>query len=227
MIRLKQFYINIFILFLITGCVSTPKMYKVSGSNFLQSAFQKAIDDSELSTNLGIKIVSLKNNNTLYELNANSLFNPASNTKLYTCISALALLDTGYTFTTSVFQENNNLYLVGGGDPDLTLNSLDSLARVISEKLNKIDTLFLDESLMDTQRFGEGWMWDEGPWKYAAQISALSVNDNCVDFYIRPATLGSPVNYTTNPKTEYIMINNQSLTVNDTTGFIDFKIDRN
>ena len=227
MIRLKQFYINIFILFLITGCVTTPKMYKVSGSNFLQSAFQKAIDDSGLSTNLGIKIVSLKNNNTLYELNANSLFNPASNTKLYTCISALALLDTGYTFTTSIFQENNNLYLVGGGDPDLTLNSLDSLARVISEKLNKIDTLFLDESLMDTQRFGEGWMWDEGPWKYAAQISALSVNDNCVDFYIRPTTLGSPVNYTTNPKTEYIMINNQSLTVNDTTGFIDFKIDRN
>ena len=30
-------------------------------------------------------------------------------------------------------------------------------------------------------------MWDEGPW-YAAPISA-SVNDNCINFYIKPSTL--------------------------------------
>jgi len=227
MIRLKQIYINVLILFLISGCVSTPKLYHVTGEKNLRSSIHDAINNSGLSTNLGIKIVSLKTKETLYELNANSLFNPASNTKLYTGISALALLDTGYTFTTSIFQKNNNIYLVGGGDPDLSLNSLDSIAREISEKLNQIDTLFLDESFMDTQRFGEGWMWDEGPWKYAAQISALSVNDNCVDFYIRPGSIGSPVNYSTNPKTDYIIIHNSSLTVNDTAGFIDFKINRN
>ena len=33
-------------------------------------------------------------------------------------------------------------------------------------------------------------MWDEGPWWYAAPISALSVNDNCIDFYIKPGSVG-------------------------------------
>lgn len=221
-----KFSIYFFLFLIVTSCVNTPQLYRESGNYRIRSAIRHAIDQSGLSTNLGIKIVSLKTNDTLYELNAHSLFNPASNNKLFTCISALALLDTGLTFTTSVSRVNNNIYLIGGGDPDLSLNSLDSLAKVTAERLNNIDTLFLDESLLDTIRFGEGWMWDEGPWKYAAQISALSVNDNCVDFYISPGDIGQPVNFSINPDTDYIQILNQSVTVNDTAGFVDFEIDR-
>lgn len=221
-----KFSISFFLFLIVTSCVNTPQLYRESGNYHIRSAIHHAIDQSGLSTNLGIKIVSLKTNKTLYELNANSLFNPASNNKLFTCISTLALLDTGVTFTTSVFRVNNNIYLRGGGDPDLSLNSLDSLAKVTVKLLNNIDTLFLDESLLDTIRFGEGWMWDEGPWKYAAQISALSVNDNCVDFYIRPGDIGQPVKYAVNPQSNYFQITNQSVTVNDTAGFVDFEIDR-
>ncbi len=210
----------------IIACVNTPQLYRGSGNYHLRSAIHRAIDKSGLSTNLGVKIISLKSKRTLYELNAHSLFNPASNNKLYTSISALAFLDTGFTFTTSVYKQNNNIYLIGGGDPDLSLRSLDSLAQIVSESLNQIDTLFLDESLLDSTRFGEGWMWDEGPWKYAAQVSALSVNDNAIDFYIKPGIVGNPVSYTINPFTNYIQISNQSQTVNDTTNFVDFKINR-
>ena len=40
-------------------------------------------------------------------------------------------------------------------------------------------------------------MWDEGPWWYAAPIGALSVNDNCIDFYVQPGKKGQNaiVNY--------------------------------
>ena len=218
--------IYIFLILILASCVNTPQLYRESGNYSVRSAIRHAIDQSGLSTNLGVKIVSLETQKILYELNARSLFNPASNNKLYTCISSLALLDTGYTFSTSVYRYNNNIYLVGGGDPDLSLSSLDSLARITSERLSYIDTLFLDETLLDTIRFGEGWMWDEGAWEYSAQISALTVNDNCVDFYIKPGELGQPVQLSTYPQSDYIQISNQSKTVNDTIDFTGLEIDR-
>ena len=91
------------------------------------------INESKINTNIGIKAISLVSGETLFELNSNSLFNPASNNKLYTGLSALSLLDSNYTFNTNLYYENNKLYLQGGGDPDLSLKSLDSLATIISK----------------------------------------------------------------------------------------------
>ncbi len=209
-----------------TACTYAPSLYQEKGSPSTRSQIHTIIQSSGLSTNLGIKIVSIKSNKTLYELNANSLFNPASNNKLYTCISALSLLDTAYSYTTSVYHNNNKLYLVGGGDPDLSLTALDSLAEIVSKTSDKFDSLILDDSFHDAQRFGEGWMWDEGSEWYAAQISALSVNDNCVDFYVSPGELGQAVQINFSPNTNYIQVTNDSKTVADTTNFMAFKIDR-
>ncbi|HBN45806.1 MAG TPA: D-alanyl-D-alanine carboxypeptidase/D-alanyl-D-alanine-endopeptidase [Candidatus Marinimicrobia bacterium] len=69
-------------------------------------------------------------------------------------------------------------------------------------------------------------MWDEGAWWYAAPISALSVNDNCIDFYVDPGKVGQPVKVEMVPKTEYIHLINQSTTVNDTIDFQKIRIDR-
>jgi D-alanyl-D-alanine carboxypeptidase/D-alanyl-D-alanine-endopeptidase (penicillin-binding protein 4) len=69
-------------------------------------------------------------------------------------------------------------------------------------------------------------MWDEGAWWYSAEISALSVNDNCVDFIINPGKKGAPAIIKTNPSSDYYQISNTSLTVNDITGFQKLKIDR-
>ena len=104
----------------IFGCTHTPSIYKEQGKQSVKSNIQDIINSSGLSTNMGIKIVSLKTNKTLYELNANSLFNPASNTKIYTCLAAISFLDTNYKFRTEVYRDEDTIYLVGGGDPDLT-----------------------------------------------------------------------------------------------------------
>ncbi|MBT3947773.1 MAG: D-alanyl-D-alanine carboxypeptidase/D-alanyl-D-alanine-endopeptidase [Candidatus Marinimicrobia bacterium] len=214
------------ILTLLIGCTHTPSIYKEQGAQSVKSNIQRIIDSSGLSTNMGIKIVSLKSNKTLYELNANALFNPASNTKIYTCLSALSFLDTNYTFKTEVYQDQDVVYLVGGGDPDLSLKELDSLATTISPEIQGIHRLVLDDTRLDSTLYGEGWMWDEGAWWYAAEISALSVNDNCVDFFINPGINSTPASVLTNPVSDYFQIKNTSLTVNDTSGFQKFKIDR-
>jgi len=175
---------------------------------------------------MGIKIVSLRDNKTLYAYNSQKLLMPASNNKLYTCAAALANLGSDTIFETAIYQEGNNLILKGGGDPDFSLEQLDSLAQIISSQIESVDTLFVDESLMDTLHYGVGWMWDEGSWWYAAPISALSLNDNCVEFYFHPGKLGQPVPVSTNPVTNYIQVDNQSITVNDPVDIQKFKIER-
>ena len=95
-----------------------------------------------------------------------------------------------------------------------------------AKNINLVDTLFLDGSLLDSLNYGQGWMWDEGAWWYAAPISALSVNDNCIDFYVDPGKVGQPVKVEMVPKTEYIHLINQSTTVHDTIDFQKIRIDR-
>ena len=218
-----NFWIILFALFL-SSCSQAPNIYKTEGS--LNNKINSLINASNLSTNLGIKAISLKTDEVLFDLNSDALFNPASNNKIYTCLSALTLLDTNYTFSTEIYIDEKYLYLVGGGDPDLSIDELDSLASIVSTQISGNKILVLDDSIFDQKTYGEGWMWDEGSWWYAAQISALSVNDNCVDFIVNPGEIGQPAKISSFPESNYYSIINNSLTVNDTINFKEFKVER-
>ena len=207
------------------GCF-TPKLYTINGRLNEKRSISKIIDKSNLNTNIGIKAISLKTGKILFDLNSGSLFNPASNNKLYTAIAALAILDTGYTFKTSVFQEGNTIYLVGGGDPDLKISTLDSLASIISKKIPSANELILDDTITDSLVYGPGWMWDEGDEWYSAEISALSVNDNCIDFIISPSSTGSLINVEIFPESNFYNVKNEGTTVSDTSEYEKLKISR-
>ena len=77
----------------------------------------------------GIEVTSLSSGKTLYSLNPDKLFTPASNTKLFTTAAALALIGPDYKFRTTVETAasldrygrlNGDLLLVGHGDPNLS-----------------------------------------------------------------------------------------------------------
>ena len=216
------------IIFLIwcLSCSPPKALFDNSGSFMLRKNINELISSYGLNVNIGIKILSLTTGETLYSLNSQKLLMPASNNKLYTCAAALEKLGSDYRFNTFVLRDGNNLILKGGGDPNLTINQLDSLAKITAKNINLIDTLFVDESLLDSLHYGQGWMWDEGAWWYAAPISAMSLNDNCIDFYVGPGELGQPAEVEMVPETEYVHLINQSITVNDTIDFNKFKIDR-
>ena len=243
------YYHQLLVMIFLFSCSKAPTLIHVKGHKKVLDNITIIIQESGLQTNLGIKVVELESDETIYEWNPLALFNPASNNKLYTCIAALAILDSNQTFSTSVYQDTSALYLVGGGDPHLTLEQLDTMARTISDTMKlhlgrdywfqnnrvrmrtidlakKLNYLILDDSMLDGVPYGPGWMWDEGSWWYAAQISALSINENCVDFYVTPGITGQPVLIKTNPVTDFISITNQSKTVNDTTNFMELKIER-
>ena len=223
-LKKKHFFIIVFIVYI--SCAPPRSLLYLEGNPGLKNKINDIIESSEIDLNMGIKIVSLRDNKTLYAYNSQKLLMPASTNKLYTCAAALHYLGNDYTFKTRVLKNNNNLILKGGGDPDLKIDELDSLAKIISISVKKVDTLYLDDTFLDSLNYGEGWMWDEGPWWYAAPVSALSVNDNCVDFYIEPGSIGRSAKIDHFPETSYITFENNSITVDETLDFKKIKIDR-
>ena len=90
------------------------------------------LDDPAVSrAHWGIMVTSL-DGALIYGLNQTQLFQPASNTKLFTTAAALALLGTDKRFTTQVIAEGKlsghslkgNLRLEGGGDPSFGTRDL-------------------------------------------------------------------------------------------------------
>jgi D-alanyl-D-alanine carboxypeptidase/D-alanyl-D-alanine-endopeptidase (penicillin-binding protein 4) len=70
-----------------------------------------------------------------------------------------------------------------------------------------------DESYFQTNRLGYGWQWDDEPFWYSAQISALTFNDNCIDVSVHAAdNAGDPPSVTLSPPTAYFKIINEAVT---------------
>lgn len=87
----------------------------------------------------GIELVSLEDGHTIYEQNADKLFLPASNLKLFSTVTAMALLGPEFRTHTTVETEGSvspngkltgDLVLVGRGDPNLSGRGLPYVARV-------------------------------------------------------------------------------------------------
>ena len=208
------------------SCAPHSTLMTNKGIPSIKSKINKLIAESDLDVSLGIKVISVEDDKTLYELNSNKLFMPASNNKLYTCAAALHYLGRDHIFKTTILKNNNDLVLKGGGDPDLSIEHLDSLANTTAKIIEDVNTLYLDATLLDSMHYGKGWMWDEGSWWYAAPIGALSVNDNCIDFHIEPGNLGEAARIDHFPTTEYISQSNKTTTVENNTELKKLKIER-
>jgi len=194
----------------------------------------------------GIEVVSLSSGRVLYEHNADKLFTPASNTKLFTTAAALALIGPDYTFHTTV--ETNglldkhgrltgDLLLVGRGDPNLSgrelpyalhtertdhpIEALEQLAdEVVQKGVKYVDgDVIADDSYFAFERYGEGWSQDDLVWADGAPVSALTTNDNVVFVNILPADRAGEhafVNIT--PFADYYHVDNRMITTPAGTG---------
>jgi D-alanyl-D-alanine carboxypeptidase/D-alanyl-D-alanine-endopeptidase (penicillin-binding protein 4) len=188
----------------------------------------------------GLLIADAATGETLYELNADKYFVPASNMKLFTTALALAKLGPEFRFHTTLETHGTvspdgtlagDLFLVGRGDPNLSNRKfpyeakeefdgapermLGELADAIVAKGVKRVTgdIVGDDSYFPREIYPDGWEIGDVVWNYGAAISAIVVDDNTVTLTLSAGELpGSPVKAEVAPATPDFYVQNDVVT---------------
>ena len=194
----------------------------------------------------GIEIANLDTGKTIYSQNADRLFTPASNTKLFTTAATLALIGPDYRFHTTVETSgtldkygrlDGDIILIGRGDPNLSgrnlpynlkterslspTHVLEELAdQIVARGVKVIDgDVIGDDTFFPYQRYGEGWSQDDLMWEWGAPASAITVNDNVLFLSVKPADHpGERAFINLTPFSDYYNIDNRVMTTPAGTG---------
>ncbi len=184
---------------------------------------------------IAVSVIDPATGRVLFEHNAGKNLLPASNGKLYTTAAALDLLGPSWHYETPLLASGEvidgvlygPLLVVGSGDPviggRLNDGDLTEVFRGWAEALKSAGIRTIqgdiigDDNFLDDLQLGAGWSWDDEPYYYSAEISALSFNDNVVDFTLEPTVPGGPTRMSWAPhNTTYVTPRNASRTVSST-----------
>jgi len=161
----------------------------------------------------GALIANRDTGETLFDLNADRYFTPASNTKLFTSVFALATLGTGYHFHTTLEATATlgadgklagDLLLVGRGDPDLSNRKFPFLGKVehdgpmekilaemadaaVARGLKEVDgDLVADDRYIPFDPYPAGWSVGDLFFTFGAPVTAIAFNDNSLTITMSP-----------------------------------------
>ncbi len=178
---------------------------------------------------VGIVVTDAKTGNVIYEHNGFQAFNPASNAKLFSTAAALYGLGADYQFSTQVgvvpeqlkaSTVQGDLYVEFVGDPSFSVARLQQLIKQTHQAGVKHITgnVVIDGSAFAKPWYGPGWSQDDLNWYYAAPISAVVLNENCVEINLTAnATVDQPAKLAiaTGPLQKYLTLNYTVKTVTD------------
>lgn len=191
----------------------------------LARKIEQTIKESKFaSARWGVSVISLRDGRTVYSLDAQKSFSPASNMKLITTATALDLLGTGYRWRTSVFLENTpdeqgnitgDIVLYGRGAIDLDSTSINKLADEVYRKgVRRVKgNVVGDESFFRGDALGQGWLWNDVQWYFGAEASALSVNRNEVRVIVTPTAFNQTASARLEPENNYVLLKNETKTI--------------
>jgi len=171
----------------------------------LAAALDAFVGDPALAgARVGVHVVDVATGDVLAAHDHDRGFMTASNMKLVSSVTALAVLGPDHVFETRVATAGDlveggvlkgDVYLIGSGDPTLggrqepsPLAVMERLAaavrqtgvRTIEGRIIGVDDVHADEVM------GKGWQWDYQSSGYAAQISGLCFAENVARITIAP-----------------------------------------
>jgi serine-type D-Ala-D-Ala carboxypeptidase/endopeptidase (penicillin-binding protein 4) len=188
----------------------------------------------------GLLVLDAETGQTLYELNADRYFIPASNMKLFTTALALAKLGPDFRFHTTLETHGavssdgkllGDLFLVGRGDPNLSNRKFPYTLKeefdgqpekVLAELADALvaagvkeisGNIVADDSYFPREPYPSGWEIDDMVWEYGAAISAIVVDDNTVALTLLAGDLpGDAVQASVVPSTPDFVVENNVVT---------------
>jgi len=173
-----------------------------------------ALADSRASKAFwGILIADRDTGETLYELNADKFFTPASNAKIFTSALVLSTLPRDFRFHTTLETAGQlgadgrlvgDLILVGRGDPDFSNRKFPYAGKIeregatdaplaqmveqaVAKGLREVDgDIVADDSYFPYDPYPAGWSVGDLFFTFGAPISALAFNDNSFSIEVSP-----------------------------------------
>ena len=192
----------------------------------LAARIDAAIDNAKLEgTGLGISIVDLETGKVLYERDATTPLNPASNAKLVTTAAALAQLGPEHRYSTTVWVAKDGvddgviagpLYLQGGGDPALITGEIYELAgQIEAAGIKKLrGSIIVDAGRYSDEGLPPGFDQKEEFASHRAPGGAMAVNYNTFEVHARPAkVIGEPPVLSALPAVPSIVLESKAKTV--------------
>ena len=133
--------------------------------------------DETFQDHTGFALYDPDNNKSLYEYKSGHYFTPASNTKIFTFFSCLALL-TDSVPAMRYIQHGDSLIFWGTGDPSFLYKEVFDNNRVFSFLKSSPHSLYFSDHNFQTTNFGSGWAWDDYNDYYSAERSPFPIYGN-------------------------------------------------
>ena len=175
----------------------------------------------------GILVADRDTGATIYELNADRFFAPASNAKLFTSALALATLGPDYRFRTTLESQGvlgadgrlvGDLTLVGRGDPDLSNRKFPLQGKVerdgpaekvlaeladaaFAKGLKEVSgDVVADDTYFPFDPYPAGWSVGDLFFSFGAPVSAIAFNDDTISIEVQPGERpGDPASVSVEP----------------------------
>ena len=181
---------------------------------------------------VGLCVVDLDTGKEVLAIDAQQPLAPASNMKLVTTAAAIERLGADFEYHTVLYRKGavdaagalkGDLVVIGAGDPNVSGRFFDGDPAAVfkqwADKLREAGVtsvdgdLLLDDTLFDRELTAPDWPKDQLTKWYCAQVTALPLNDACIDISVRPgARAGQPARVILSPDTKYVTIENACTT---------------
>jgi len=142
---------------------------------------KKSVRDSDVFSqgHVGFMLYDTEKGKTIYSLNEDKYFIPASNTKLFTFYTSYKILGDGLINGLNYIQKEDSLIFWGTGDP--TFLHPDFKDSTVLDFLKNIpQDLYMVNTFSQVPAYGDGWSWDWYNYYYATERSALPVYGNVI-----------------------------------------------
>jgi len=155
---------------------------------------------------VAISVKDVKSGKIVYALNDKIMMNPASVQKALTMTAAFETLGKDYKFSTELYSEGDNSYLLKlSGDPYLKYSDLKTLAKNV--KMNT-QNVYIDDSILDKKSWGEGWQWDDDMNPLMQKFGAYNLDKNLIKLQIVPSEIGQFATIVNPSKYPFSFMNN-------------------
>lgn len=211
------------------GCVLVALLSAVSRAD-LSTDIETILEDKLLDkAAVGVEIARMGKSDgdskVIFSRDSHSPLMPASNLKLTTTSAALDKLGADFKFQTTLLQHNDDLVIVGDGDP--SFGDAEYLKRVgwkpttvyenWAGQLKKLGVksvrdVIVDDSVFDDVYLQPHWPISQIDHWYVAEVGGLNFDINCVTFVIQPTSPGKRVDYSLIPNTNYLTVDNTCIT---------------